>query len=90
MITIVLFLSTMGLANLVPNVAVIFDYMAALSISGMQFILPGYSYLKLSKKNNTGTTELKTLSVLFCCFGLVVSVTILYNNIFGKEEIGNT
>lgn len=85
-ITIVLFLLTMVLANLVPDVAVIFDYMAALSISGMQFILPGYSYLRLSARNGNGTTEMKTLAVIFCVFGVIVSIAILYNNIFGNPE----
>jgi len=46
-ITIFLFALTILGANLVPNCAIIFDYMAALSISGMQFFLPGLAYIRL-------------------------------------------
>lgn len=85
-ITITLFGLTILGANLLPDCAIIFDYMAALSISGMQFFLPGISYVRLSSKYGGGTIELKTFAWVFVIFSIVVSVAIIYNNLFGTPE----
>jgi hypothetical protein len=80
-ITIFLYVITIAGANLVPNVAIIFDYMAALSISGMQFLLPGVSYVRLAYRTGKGKTELKVLGIIFSVFSVVVSAAIVYNNL---------
>ena len=80
-VTVFLYVLVITCANLVPDVAVIFDYMAALSISGMQFLLPGISYIRMCKRTGTKTQWVYVLAWFYCCFSIVVSVSIIVNNL---------
>jgi hypothetical protein len=70
-------------SNLTDNLGIILDYLAALSISGMQFFVPGLCYIRLAQQANVDDKNLRMLSYGFCGFSILVSITILYNNIFG-------
>lgn len=80
-LTVALYSLTILGAVLVPDVAIIFDYMAALSISGMQFILPGAAYIRLYYRTNKGKPLLLALAISYVILGIVCSGVILYNNL---------
>jgi hypothetical protein len=80
-LTVALYSLTILGATLVPDVAIIFDYMAALSISGMQFILPGAAYIRLYFRTSKGKPLLLALAVSYVILGIVCSAVILYNNL---------
>ena len=68
-------------ANTVPSITHIFDYMAAISISGMQFIVPGISYIRLRKRTGKGDNLWNNLATGSVIGGILVSCLIMYNNV---------
>lgn len=80
-ITVFLFgLCILG-ANTVPDIIHIFDYMAAISISGMQFLVPGMSYVRLRMRTGRGDPMWNKIAWTFIVFSICVSILIVYNNL---------
>lgn len=85
-VTIALYIFVIAAANLVPDVAVIFDYMAALSISGMQFLLPGISYIRMSSRTGEKNKWIYVLAWFYALFSIFVSVSIIVNNVMAESN----
>jgi hypothetical protein len=69
-------------ANMTDNLGIIFDYLAAFSVSGMQFLLPGICYLRLASKTDLGSRGNKLLAYFFSVFSVCVSSVIVFNNLY--------
>lgn len=82
-VTFALYVLVIFGANLTDNLGIILDYLSALSISGMQFFVPGLCFIKMANKGNIEDKSKRLLSYFFCGFSILVTTTILYNNLFG-------
>lgn len=85
-ITVILYVFIIMMANLIPDIAVIFDYMAALSISGMQFFLPGVCYLRRCSKTGSKESGVYALSWGYVILSAAVSIAIIVNNLWQVSQ----
>ena len=77
-VTVALYLVCMAFAMSVDNLLVLFDYLSALSVSGIQFFMPGVCYVVLARSQPQGCGKLRKLSYSYIVLSFIVSGTILY------------
>ena len=78
-VTVSLYISCMVTAIVVDNLLVLFDYLSALTVSGIQFLIPGLCYVILSRNHPGADKRLKALSYSYIGISFIVTLTILYS-----------
>ena len=73
-------------ANTIPSILHIFDYMAAVSISGMQFLVPGWAYIRMFKATKRGDIFWYRVACSFIAFSCIVSGMIIFNNLVPRRN----
>lgn len=78
-VTVMLYIVCLLLAIKIDNLLILFDYLSALTVSGIQFFIPGICYVILSRGHPDENANLKGLSYLYIFISFVVTVTIMYS-----------
>lgn len=80
-LTIATYIFAITVACYVDNLTAIFNYIAAIAVSGIQFFFPAIAYILLDKHSVRSTRKLLWLSYLYLVLSVFVTVSILYATI---------
>lgn len=91
--TLLIYFIQMGIAMLVTDVGVVFQFGAALSGSSLQFIWPGFFYLHAERKyNSPGSTVTRIAAYIYVILGIGLFFALLggtiYNIIVDSDSTG--
>jgi hypothetical protein len=77
--TVLTYFGCVALAIWLENLLILFDYLSALTVSGIQFLIPGLAYLVLSRQHGLRISpKLTYLSYLYIVLSVLVLVSIFH------------
>lgn len=76
-LTLGLFGATLASACVIQNIAVVFGFIGAFSLSAIVFTMPGMFYLMTDTKYSVDHSARRRMSVLFVCLGVAFSLFLL-------------
>jgi len=81
-VSLLLFLLEIVGSILIPNVAILFDFISVISLSSIMYIFPGMFYYMCNKKFGNQQDGFKsTISIVYVIGGILMAVFILLNTL---------
>ena len=85
--TLLIYFLPMGIAMLVTDVGVVFQFGAALSGSSLQFIWPGYFYIHAERKYTLGRGLFtRVMAYIYLVLGVILFFALLGGTIYNIIE----
>ena len=84
--TIVLYALCVIVACLTQNLGALFNYIAAFSVSGIQFFVPGMAVIQLSKNHPQRDVRIVALGWAYVAMSVFVTLSIFFDNIYEARK----
>lgn len=84
--TIVLYALCVIVACLTQNLGALFNYIAAFSVSGIQFFVPGMAVIQLSKNHPQRDAKIVALGWAYVVMSVFVTLSIFFDNIYEARK----
>lgn len=84
--TLLLYALCIIVACLTTNLGALFNYIAAFSVSGIQFFVPGMSVIILSRNHPGRDLRIVALGYFYVVSSVLVTLSIFFDNIYESRQ----